>query len=266
GERNTSYQRRWFVLKGNILFYKDRPGDRDLLGVIVLEGCSVQLCESDEQFAFSLVFSGAGHRIYKLAADDQPGQESWIKALLSANHDFLSLLLKDLEKQYEGEREEGVGSAPGAVRPRRPDAASDAKRSAYLEESRLRCTVIGPDAEQLTHSLCALTWGGPASGAPPGAREARSYSANSFLQAQPVAGKSKPSKSPKLWPKRNAHVTPINGPAPPLGEWPLVGSGPLEDFPELHEHYGKEIKELRAKWLQVKREEQAAEGDLIDFG
>ncbi|XP_029102453.1 sesquipedalian-1-like isoform X2 [Scleropages formosus] len=243
GERNTSYQRRWFVLKGNILFYKDRPGDRDLLGVIVLEGCSVQLCESDEQFAFSLVFSGAGHRIYKLAADDQPGQESWIKALLSANHDFLSLLLKDLEKQYE-----------------------DAKRSAYLEESRLRCTVIGPDAEQLTHSLCALTWGGPASGAPPGAREARSYSANSFLQAQPVAGKSKPSKSPKLWPKRNAHVTPINGPAPPLGEWPLVGSGPLEDFPELHEHYGKEIKELRAKWLQVKREEQAAEGDLIDFG
>uniref|UniRef100_A0A4W6CN82 PH domain-containing protein n=1 Tax=Lates calcarifer TaxID=8187 RepID=A0A4W6CN82_LATCA len=43
GEIKTSYQKRWFVLKGNLLFYKDRPADRDPIGVIVLEGCTVQL-------------------------------------------------------------------------------------------------------------------------------------------------------------------------------------------------------------------------------
>ncbi|KAJ7984448.1 hypothetical protein DPEC_G00354940 [Dallia pectoralis] len=52
GERNTSYQKRWFVLKANVLFYKERHNNRDLVGVIVLEGGPVQLCESEEQFAF----------------------------------------------------------------------------------------------------------------------------------------------------------------------------------------------------------------------
>ncbi|KAI3365295.1 hypothetical protein L3Q82_010378 [Scortum barcoo] len=43
GEIKTSYQKRWCVLKGNLLFYKDRQSDRDVTGVIVLEGCTVQL-------------------------------------------------------------------------------------------------------------------------------------------------------------------------------------------------------------------------------
>ncbi|KAG7277584.1 hypothetical protein CRUP_013902 [Coryphaenoides rupestris] len=106
GERSSSYQKRWFVLKGNLLFYKDRPSDRELLGVLVLEGCSVALCESDERFAFSVIWSEehvAGGRTYKLAAEDQPTQESWLKALLSANHTFLLLLLMDLEDRYRGE-------------------------------------------------------------------------------------------------------------------------------------------------------------------
>uniref|UniRef100_A0A8D0BV83 PH domain containing endocytic trafficking adaptor 1 n=1 Tax=Salvator merianae TaxID=96440 RepID=A0A8D0BV83_SALMN len=43
GERNTAYHRRWFVLKGNLLFYfEDREG-RDPVGVIILEGCTVEL-------------------------------------------------------------------------------------------------------------------------------------------------------------------------------------------------------------------------------
>lgn len=102
GEIKTSYQKRWFVLKGNLLFYKDRPTDRDLTGLIVLEGCTVQLCESEEQFAFSLVWAEPGLRTYKFAAEDQPSQESWIKALLSANHNYMSLLVMDLEKKYKG--------------------------------------------------------------------------------------------------------------------------------------------------------------------
>lgn len=108
GEIKSSYQKRWFVLKGNLLFYKDRPADRDLTGVIVLEGCTVQLCESEEQFAFSLVWSEPGLRTYKFAAEDQASQESWIKALLSANHNYLALLMMDLEKKYKGESTEGL--------------------------------------------------------------------------------------------------------------------------------------------------------------
>ena len=107
GVRNSSYQKRWFVLKGNLLFYKERRSERELLGVLVLEGCSVQLCESDERFAFSVVWSEShvtGGRTYKLAAEDQPTQESWLKALLSANHAYLQLLLMDLEARYRGER------------------------------------------------------------------------------------------------------------------------------------------------------------------
>lgn len=95
------------MLKGNLLFYKDRPADRDLIGVIVLEGCTVQLCESEERFAFSLVWSEPGLRTYKFAAEQQSVQESWIKALLSAHHGYLALLAMDLEKKYKGETQKG---------------------------------------------------------------------------------------------------------------------------------------------------------------
>lgn len=41
GEVNKAYQRRWFVLKGNLLFYFEKVGDKEPLGVIVLEGCTI---------------------------------------------------------------------------------------------------------------------------------------------------------------------------------------------------------------------------------
>lgn len=101
-ERNATYQRRWFVLKANLLFYQERPGDRHLLGVIVLEGCAVRRSDSDGQFGFSLVFEGPGLKTYRFAAGDHQTQESWVKALLSASHCYLSLLVRDLGRQYEG--------------------------------------------------------------------------------------------------------------------------------------------------------------------
>lgn len=96
------------MLKGNLLFYKDRPTDRDLVGVLVLEGCTVQLCESEEQFAFCLLWSEPGLRTYKFAAEDQSSLESWIKALLSASHSYLALLVADMEKKYRGEIRENM--------------------------------------------------------------------------------------------------------------------------------------------------------------
>lgn len=41
GEVNKSWQRRYFVLKGNLLFYFEKKGEREPLGVIILEGCTI---------------------------------------------------------------------------------------------------------------------------------------------------------------------------------------------------------------------------------
>jgi len=46
GEGNRSFQRRWFVLKGNLLFYMEKPVDRDPIGVVILEDCTVEVSAS----------------------------------------------------------------------------------------------------------------------------------------------------------------------------------------------------------------------------
>ncbi|KAH8039916.1 hypothetical protein HPB51_009172 [Rhipicephalus microplus] len=48
GEVNRAYQRRWFLLKGNLLFYFEKKTDREPLGVVILEGCTVELAENEE--------------------------------------------------------------------------------------------------------------------------------------------------------------------------------------------------------------------------
>ena len=51
---------RWFVLKGNLLFYYEKKDDREPIGVIILEGCTVELSEMNDTntFTFELVFQG----------------------------------------------------------------------------------------------------------------------------------------------------------------------------------------------------------------
>ncbi|KAI4888578.1 hypothetical protein NFI96_021063 [Prochilodus magdalenae] len=231
GEVNTSYQKRWVTLKGNLLFYRERPGDREVLGVIVLEGCSVQLCDSDEQFAFSLVFSEAGLRTYKFSAGNQANLEGWVKALHSANHSFLSILQQDLRQQYL-EAAKAAGVKPVDCPLLEKDIMSHSQR---------------PYLASVFYSV-------------PGAKESGGPGNNQLLQAPPTkhAGK----RSPKLWPKRHAHVMPLNGPAPPLGDW----SEPTEDFSKMHEDFGKEVRRLVAEWRKRGRETVALpEGDLIDL-
>lgn len=58
--------------------------------------------ESDGQFGFSLVFEAPGLKTYRFAAADHQTRESWVKALLSASHCYMSLLVRDLGRQYEG--------------------------------------------------------------------------------------------------------------------------------------------------------------------
>ncbi|KAM9817711.1 sesquipedalian-1-like [Neosynchiropus ocellatus] len=230
GEIKTSYQKRWFLLKGNLLFYKDRPTDRDLVGVIVLEGCTVQLCESDEQFAFSLVWSEPGLRTYKFAAEDQESQENWIKALLSANHRYLSLLVMDLEKKYL----EALGPSSNVVPP-------------YFNPTESTFQLAPQSSSTSTFPGSGLSGAG--------------LSPNLMLPAPAISPKSAVKRSPKLWPKRTANVVPLNSQTPPMGEWP----GVREEFIQLHEDFGKEVKSLIADWAR-KRGVGDAQQNLIDFG
>lgn len=59
GEVNRSFQKRWFLLKGNLLFYFEKKTDREPVGVVILEGCTVELAENEELFAFKVGSSAA---------------------------------------------------------------------------------------------------------------------------------------------------------------------------------------------------------------
>ncbi|XP_031428455.1 sesquipedalian-1 isoform X2 [Clupea harengus] len=229
------------VDKEGYLYKKERPADRHLLGVIVLEGCIVQPNPPEGQFCFSLVFTGPGLRTYGLAADDCLGQESWVHALHSASHTCLSLLVKELGRLYE-----------------------EAKRVSGESSQSPPVTEKG-----LNQSMATFNPGSSYSlqGKGTAMRDPRAYGGSHTLPAPLITIKTTNKRSPKLWPKRNALVTPLNGPAPTYGEWPLVGSDTLEDFSKLHEHYGDEVRQLRADWLRRKHEEEGhIEEDLIDLG
>ena len=101
GEVNKSYQKRWFVLKGNLLFYFDKRGEREATGVIVIEGCTVELAEMTDAFTFELVFPGSSTRTYILAASTQEEMESWMKAITCASYDYMKLMVAELQKQVD---------------------------------------------------------------------------------------------------------------------------------------------------------------------
>lgn len=58
GEMNKAFQRRYFVLKGNLLFYFEKNTDKEPVGVIILEECTVELAENTDAYTFELVFPG----------------------------------------------------------------------------------------------------------------------------------------------------------------------------------------------------------------
>ncbi|KAJ0060602.1 hypothetical protein NL108_016587, partial [Boleophthalmus pectinirostris] len=228
GEIKTSYQKRWFVLKGNLLFYKEKPADRDLIGVIVLEGCTVQLCESDEQFAFSLVWSEPGLRTYKFAAEDQESLEDWIKTLLSANHQYLALLLSDMEQAYR---------------------AGHASTSSLLRHSSSQPT-IASSSSAAGPALGPCLRAGPVAG--PMLQPSAAISTKPTLK-----------KSPKLWPKKATNAVNTQPSSMFFGDFAGITLDPQDEFVKMHEEFGKEIKKLISHWAKRRPDGQE---DLIDFG
>ncbi|KPP69832.1 hypothetical protein Z043_111386, partial [Scleropages formosus] len=223
-ERTGSYQKRWFVLKGNLLFYQECRSNGSPLGVIVLEGCSIELCESDELFAFSVGFGGHGCGTYRLAAKDQPSQESWIKALLSASHGFLSMLVSDLERRYH-------------------EVVSETCGSAFCQQA--------VDGKGFTPFLASQNY---RPSAPTGGQ---SCHMSQLLQVPPTSRRNTSKISPKLWTKRTIDDRAVNEPAAAEVRDEASGGPPsLEDFCMLHELYGKEVKDLIALRQIMERKDE----------
>ncbi|XP_041793362.1 sesquipedalian-1 [Chelmon rostratus] len=271
GERNTAYHRRWFVLKGNMLFYFEERDSREPIGVIVLEGCTVELCESAEEFAFAIKFDCAKARVYKMAAENQAAMESWVKALSRASFDYMRLVVKELERQLEEIQEAAGGGCVGAGvgglqgRPKssrrnqvarcRSGASSSSSSLSSLSSSSSSAPPMSvpfsaqkslQDEVQLI-SECSkengVTWSRPSVALTNGFVEAASScvawegcadSGNSSVIGYGADGV----RAPPVPPRRRGAS--LESPVSP-------GTG---CFSKLHDWYGKEVEELRVQWLQ----------------
>jgi len=103
GEVNKNFQKRWFVLKGNLLFYFDKPADREPNGVIILEGYTVELADAQtDSFTFQILFKGVSSaRKYILQAESQHVMELWMKAITCAGYDYMRLMVAELKSQLD---------------------------------------------------------------------------------------------------------------------------------------------------------------------
>lgn len=236
GELNTSYQRRWFVLKGNLLFYFERRGERDPLGLIVLEGCSVELCESDEEFAFALVYNDPGLRMYKMAAESQASLEAWIKVLLAASYNYLKMLVGDLKRQYEElSLLSGKAALPGNAL-LSPDFSFWGPQGDGVVKCNMGNTGSGGQAKPPKRS--PKMWAKRVHPAPCGVRL---EAPGQFLEV-------------------------VTGNAAPLPQGKEIG---LEDFTLLHRVFGEEVVLLRRAWQEKQVGPDIPDGkdeDLIDLG
>lgn len=231
GERHTAYHRRWFVLKGNMLFYFEERDSREPVGVIVLEGCNVELCESAENFAFAIRFGGSKSRTYVLAAESQEAMESWVKSLSRASFDYMRLVVRELEKQLQ-EMSRGLpggcGGSQDAPGPWKPKPSG-------LEQCRERLPAL--PAVPPKENGCAVWNNVPGEDRPPD---------TSGCGGHDEEGAPRP---PPLPPRRRVS----NGGTASAG--PGVAQSP-STFCRLHEQYSREVARLRQDWQQKRRGSQ----------
>ncbi|MBN3309328.1 sesquipedalian-1 [Amia ocellicauda] len=244
GERNTAYHRRWFILKGNMLFYFEDKESREPIGVIILEGCTVELCESTEEYAFAIKFDCAKSRLYKMAAESQAGMESWVKALSRASFDYMRLVVRELEKQLEEMQAVQGGPVSGralkkqAGRCKAAPCPAPGPQATYTRSQQEEVLLL-PNAGGRENGVCwnknATQLNGSSDYAVQGSRSLpwESTGNDGF-------------KPPPVPPRRKittGHLTSsLESPVSP---------GTV-CFSKLHDWYGKEITELRIEWQQNK--------------
>ncbi|XP_051536403.1 sesquipedalian-1 [Myxocyprinus asiaticus] len=245
GERNTAYHRRWFILKGNMLFYFEEKESREPIGVIVLEGCTVELCESEsEEFAFAIKFDCTKARVYKMAAESQAAMESWVKALSRASFDYMRLVVKELERQLEEVQEARSSQGKNRAKKHQPQVLGGATTGFRIAAPSIQNTAItGPSQlrGQMEEGLSALgsfsrengvSWSKPTSMAN-GVSEGCVWDGD-------CSGRGDGVRPPPVPPRRKTNGGSLESPVSPG----------TECFSKLHDWYGKEVAELRIEWLQ----------------
>lgn len=256
GERNTAYHRRWFVLKGNMLFYFEERDSREPIGVVVLEGCTVELCESAEEFAFAIKFDCARARVYKMAAESQAAMESWVKALSRASFDYMRLVVRELERQLEEIQAAAGGGVPGRPKCTRRNQVGRCRSggsSSSSSSSSMLSSSSSSSAQSQTHSQKSLpddaqqssdssketrvAWNKPPAGAANGFTEAAAAAASSCA-AWEGCTEADGARGPPVPPRRRGAS--LESPVCP---------GTI-CFSKLHDWYGREVEELRVQWLQ----------------
>ncbi|XP_071487124.1 uncharacterized protein [Diadema antillarum] len=101
-DNHRNFQKRWFVLKGNLLFYYDKEGDKEPQGVIILESCRVELADLEDcLYCFQISFSVKDSRTYVMAATSQEEMESWMKVLSCSSYDYIKAMVDELQKQLD---------------------------------------------------------------------------------------------------------------------------------------------------------------------
>ena len=65
------------------MFYFEKQTDKEPVGVIILEGCTVELAEEEiDKFAFKISFHGEGKRTYTLGTDNSVRIYKYVKISL----------------------------------------------------------------------------------------------------------------------------------------------------------------------------------------
>ncbi|XP_069510490.1 sesquipedalian-2 [Ambystoma mexicanum] len=235
GERHSTYTRLWFVLKGNLLFYFEEAVSRAPMGVIVLEGCTVELCDSSDDFAFAIRFQGTGARAYVLAADSQVDMEAWVKTLSRANFDYMRLVVRELEQELGR-----VQRGPAMQRRSQRRAAISRRRPVSTPPGVHRTTGLKTRPVEEGDSLAQKALGSTKT-LPIDYKDVDSWEANVL--------------PPPLPPRRRMTVA-IGAQAPPLSLESPVCPGTV-CFSKLHEWYGKEIEDVRKQWKKSHTIEKA---------
>uniref|UniRef100_UPI00358F2F00 sesquipedalian-1 n=1 Tax=Myxine glutinosa TaxID=7769 RepID=UPI00358F2F00 len=239
GEVNAAFQRRWFVLKGNMLFYFDSRDDREPAGLVVLEGCTVELSDAAPiEHAFSLRFTCANARTYTLAAQSHGEMTTWMRAITSANFDYLHTLADELERQHCSllATQKLISARP---RPLMPSSKFN-----------------GQCPPQVV----------PHSSSDPRLRS------NTASTGSTIPSPRRP--PPPIPPRPGTRTRPVN-PASSTTFYMECNDGPglasglaLSTFQELHAEYGATVQELRRQWRQVnttRTDWNCQEGDLLHF-
>eukprot|EP01137_Pigoraptor_chileana_P031162 Opistho-2@18590 len=108
------FKKRWFTLKGNMLFYFKAPNEREAIGFIFLEGCVIESGkEAGMPHGIRLVFDGQGSRTYILCADTEEDQKAWITALQRSSYRYLRAQIASFIRMHPDLATAGDGGSQG---------------------------------------------------------------------------------------------------------------------------------------------------------